>query len=161
MGKVIDKGSKPPDDPIFSEPWSVSAVFRPTPAEQETPEEKVPPRWGWRDLPVDPRQDHFDLRYGTTQSNRQDWLLVALVGPPRDGEFAVEWLVDPNAPAHAEAAESVREELDFYLVELREPDPWAYARYHCSTTSNLYSRVHWSFRTETADPTRQRTSTRS
>ncbi len=36
-------------------------------------------------------------------------------------------------------------ELNFYLVEKGEPDPWAYAKYHCTTASNLYSSVHWSY----------------
>ena len=45
----------------------------------------------------------------------------------------------------AEMEAAVRRELDFYLVELGEKDPFAYARYHCGTAANLYSRVHWSF----------------
>jgi hypothetical protein len=36
-------------------------------------------------------------------------------------------------------------ELDFYLVEKLERDPWAYAVYHCGTGANMYSRVHWSY----------------
>ena len=42
--------------------------------------------------------------------------------------------------------EEVHRELRYYPdypVELGEPDPWLYARYHCGTTSNWYSRVHW------------------
>jgi hypothetical protein len=35
--------------------------------------------------------------------------------------------------------------LDFYLVERRERNPWAYAIYHCGTGSNMYSKVHWSY----------------
>ncbi|MFH0818047.1 MAG: hypothetical protein V1909_05450, partial [Candidatus Micrarchaeota archaeon] len=38
-----------------------------------------------------------------------------------------------------------RYELDFYLVEKDEPDPWAYALYHCNTGANMFSRVHWSY----------------
>jgi hypothetical protein len=38
-----------------------------------------------------------------------------------------------------------REELDFYLVEKNEADPWAYAVYHCNTGTNLYSLIHWSY----------------
>jgi hypothetical protein len=37
-------------------------------------------------------------------------------------------------------------ELDFYLIELNEPDAWKYAMYHCWSTCNLYSRVRWDLR---------------
>lgn len=36
----------------------------------------------------------------------------------------------------------IETQLDFYLVELREPDPWAYAIYHFRTAANVYSRVY-------------------
>ena len=38
--------------------------------------------------------------------------------------------------ASQEATDAVRKQLDFYLVELGEADPWGYARYHCTTVSN-------------------------
>ncbi len=38
-----------------------------------------------------------------------------------------------------------RKSLDFYLVGLNKPDPWAYAIYHCNTAANMYSEVHWSY----------------
>jgi hypothetical protein len=44
----------------------------------------------------------------------------------------------------AEALDAVRRELDFYLVELGEPDRWAYAVYHCGQGANPYSKVYWS-----------------
>jgi len=37
----------------------------------------------------------------------------------------------------------VTRELNFYLIEKGEDNPWAYAKYHCSTASNIYSSVHW------------------
>lgn len=36
-------------------------------------------------------------------------------------------------------------ELNFYLVEKGEKDPWQYAIYHCGTASNIYSDVHWGY----------------
>ena len=39
----------------------------------------------------------------------------------------------------------VRKEIKYYLVELGEPDPWAYAIYHCETMANAYSSVHWAY----------------
>jgi hypothetical protein len=40
---------------------------------------------------------------------------------------------------------AAKKELDFYLVEKGEMNPWAYAQYHCSTAANMYSTVHWSY----------------
>jgi hypothetical protein len=57
--------------------------------------------------------------------------------------FAVEWLVKQDSLAHQAMLADARRELDFYLVEKHEPDPWAYACYHCNTGANMYSRVHW------------------
>jgi hypothetical protein len=37
----------------------------------------------------------------------------------------------------------VKKELLYYLIELEEPDPWLYAKYHCTTALNWYSMVHW------------------
>jgi hypothetical protein len=72
---------------------------------------------------------------------------VALVGPAREGGFMVEFLLDPAGGTDAaEAVRKARKELDRYLLELKEPDPWAYAVYHCGTASNLYSSIHWEHR---------------
>jgi hypothetical protein len=38
---------------------------------------------------------------------------------------------------------AARKDIDFYLVEKGEANPWAYAKYHCSTAANIYSKVHW------------------
>ena len=60
--------------------------------------------------------------------------------------FLVEFLLDPTAGVEAgEAIELARKELDFYLVELNEPDPWEYAIYHCGTSANVYSQIHWGY----------------
>ena len=36
-------------------------------------------------------------------------------------------------------------ELDFYLIQKREPDPWGYAKYHCRTGANMYSKICWAY----------------
>jgi len=44
--------------------------------------------------------------------------------------------------------EEVRRELNFFLKEIAQEgnvDPWHYAKYHCSTASNIYSNIHWSY----------------
>jgi hypothetical protein len=69
---------------------------------------------------------------------------VAVVGPPEDKTFPVEFL-DQRAAEEvpADVLDAVRKELDFFLVELREPNPWAYAHYHCGTMANAMSSVQW------------------
>lgn len=106
-----------------------------------------PKAWQWRPGVVDRRQAHFELRYGSaTEGGWDNWLPVALVGPPREGVFPVQLLPLDNSGPHEDSLRSkVTRELDFYLVEKGESDPWAYAQYHCGTAANVYSSVHWSF----------------
>ena len=95
--------------------------------------------WRWIDEPVDQTRDHLRLAHDNCDS------LVAFVGEPSGGTFPVQFLLDddPADPARHAALEDVRRELDFYLLDVGRPDPWAYAHYHCGTTSNVYSRTHW------------------
>ena len=71
---------------------------------------------------------------------------IARVAPAADGAFVVEFLVadDPLDSAAQRMLSEARRELDFYLLEVGGPDPWAYAIYHCGTAANLYSSLHWS-----------------
>jgi hypothetical protein len=66
--------------------------------------------------------------------------VVAIVGPPINRAFPVLLLSDDPR-----VMDDVRRDLELYLVELGKPDPWAYARYHCTTLANAYSAVHWSY----------------
>ncbi len=87
---------------------------------------------------MDSSGEHMRLCFG------EDWIPVALLAPTGDGRYAAEFLLDPAAGSEAaEAVRKARKALDFYLVELNEPDPCACAIYHCGTTSNLYSSIHW------------------
>jgi hypothetical protein len=70
---------------------------------------------------------------------------VALVGPPTPGVVKAQFLLERDNQKNAEAISDAEKEIQYYLFELREPDPWAYAQYHCGTTSNALSTVHWSF----------------
>ena len=74
--------------------------------------------------------------------------LVARVAPGQGkGQFVVEFVAPPAVSQHTPAVlAAVREELDFFLVEKDEPNPWAYAKYHCGTVSNMYGEVHWALR---------------
>jgi hypothetical protein len=82
---------------------------------------------------VDLRLDHIELIYGENKDP------VARVGPRSRNTFVYELLID-----NTEIVSSVMKELNYYLIELNEEDPWLYAQYHCTTASNiLYSKVHW------------------
>jgi len=111
---------------------------------------------------VDMSRDHFELRYGSADdSDWGKWLSVARVGPPTESTFAVEWILDRADSVHPEAASAVAKELDFYLVTKGEADPWVYAQYHCGTSANLYSHVHWVFHEGAKAPLRRRRTTRA
>lgn len=72
-------------------------------------------------------------------------MAVALVAKSVGNTFVVEFL----RPSELDQEEyeriklAVTKELNFYLVEKGEKDPWQYAMYHCGTASNIYSDVHW------------------
>jgi hypothetical protein len=104
--------------------------------------------WSWREGSVDRRRDHLVLSHDAFKSP------LAVVGPAVEGVFPVELteVRSVSDPDLGKALEAARRELDFYLVELSEPDPWAYAIYHCRTMSNVYSSIHWSWHPANESP---------
>ncbi len=104
------------------------------------------PQWRWQDGSVDRDKEHIELRYGDAAKQRsKDWCPVALIGKPDNHVFPVAWLIDADRTDRRRMIAAVRKDLDFYLLQLREPDPWRYAQYHCNTSANMYSKVHWSY----------------
>ena len=101
-------------------------------------------QWNWILEVVDTGKEHIKITYGKiTEDVLQP---VALVAPGRDKTFLVQFLMDKNKDGKTkEMVEDICGELDFFLVEKGGEDPWAYAKYHCGTASNLYSRVHWNY----------------
>lgn len=98
--------------------------------------------WKWVFGTVDTDEDHIKIRYG------DDPEPVALVAPGEGKTFMVQSLLNQLNlfdKSEEELPDDVRRELDFYLVELGEEDPWAYAIYHCTTAANIYSDVHWGY----------------
>lgn len=89
---------------------------------------------------VDRDSEHMRLSVGQVDGPLN---LVALVAKAADGTFIVEDVPDPDVTDTDRKA--VQDELRFYLIEKREPDPWKYAKYHAGTMSNVYSHVHWSW----------------
>lgn len=99
--------------------------------------------WRWQEGPVDQHQTHLQIRYVPNLKDPEAAYLVALVSSPNDHRFTVEF-VPQNVPATLNSGailDEVKRELNFYLIEKDEADPWKYARYHCTTASNLYSQV--------------------
>jgi hypothetical protein len=95
---------------------------------------------------VDRTKEHLELRYGSAEDHGWDeWTPVAVIGPPADGAVKVQFLVDRSDPSNADAVSYAAREIQFYLIDKGEPNPWAYAKYHCGTSANVYSKVHWSF----------------
>jgi len=104
------------------------------------------PQWRWEDGAVDERTEHIELRHGDAATTPyENWLPIARIGEPRHCVFPVQWLVTPDSAESQAVLADARRELDFYLVEKGERDPWVYAQYHCNTGANMYSRVHWSY----------------
>jgi hypothetical protein len=91
----------------------------------------------WTEGTIDLGNEHILLSWGPLDDARP----IARVAPAEAHAFTVQFIVDKSG--HAAAVAAVTEELNFYFIENREPNPWSYARYHCNSASNLYSSVHW------------------
>jgi hypothetical protein len=99
----------------------------------------------WEPGRIDRSGEYFELSALTGgQDNGDNESPIAAVGAPHEGVVRVEILVE-RSESNAALIAKVKREISFYLLELNESDPWAYAQYHCGTASNIYSDVHWSF----------------
>jgi hypothetical protein len=99
----------------------------------------------WQEGSVNRSEEHFELRSGSAENDGWDeWVPVAVIGTPKAGAVIVQFLANPT-DTNAAVIRKVISEIQFYLLEVGKPDPWEYAKYHCGTSSNVYSDVHWSF----------------
>jgi hypothetical protein len=87
----------------------------------------------WHRGQIDKAREHIELLWA------KDGSVICKVQPESNNSFAVQF-EDGINKRRTKAAEK---ELDFYLIELNELDSWKYAKYHCWSTCNLYSRVRW------------------
>lgn len=102
--------------------------------------------WCWKMGVVNTSEEHIEIRYGSADDSGWDqWTPVALVSSPKQHTFTVQFLIEAQTLNESEMISAVKSELDFYLVEKSEKNPWIYVRYHCGTCANVYSKVHWSF----------------
>ncbi len=100
----------------------------------------------WIEGSVNRSKEHFELCYTYVQQNGESQCVpIAVVGQPDAGIINVEFLLSPDKANAATVLRKVKEEISYYFIELDEADPWIYAQYNCSTASNIYSSVHWSF----------------
>ena len=103
-------------------------------------------RWRWTEGTVKTDEEHVQICYGGMPDS--DWERlpkIVLLSPPQEKIFTVQFLLIPTGKKENDMIREVRRELDFFLLEKKEENPWAYARYHCGTAANFYSKVHWSF----------------
>ena len=105
--------------------------------------EKIQKKWCLVEGIVDTNEEYIKITYGAIGDG--DLEPVALVAPDNNKTFTVQYLLkpEPKNEDNQKMLDAVRKELNFYFLELKEKDPWAYACYHCTTAGNLYSDVHW------------------
>jgi len=94
-------------------------------------------------VPID--GEHIEIQYGDFSTEGDAPLTPIARVRPSDGPgaFVVDFIVPEDAADARKMIAAVQEELEFYFIELPNHDPWAYAKYHCGTASNLYGSVHW------------------
>lgn len=92
--------------------------------------------WEWRE---------GQLRHGEGSAGWDAWTLVAIVGREPEGLANVQFVMDKSDTGNSKMLQEAAKELNFYLAELREEDPWRYLQYHCTTMADVYSSAHWSF----------------
>jgi hypothetical protein len=96
----------------------------------------------WSEGLVDKNSEYVEITY----QDKSD--PVALIGKVDGTNFVVQFLINKDQPDNKKILKSVICDVDYYLIEKQEEDPWLYAKYHCTTPSNIYSSVHWSYVSE-------------
>ncbi|MDH4197470.1 MAG: hypothetical protein OEW05_08700 [Candidatus Aminicenantes bacterium] len=95
---------------------------------------------------VDRGKEHIQLFYGKTPEQSWDeFKPVALLSRPVRNICKVQFVLEKEGEESEAMITAVINELNFYLIDKLEPNPWAYAIYHCSTGANMYSKVHWAY----------------
>jgi protein-tyrosine-phosphatase/phosphohistidine swiveling domain-containing protein len=100
--------------------------------------------WKWIEGVVDKKEEHVEITYSDIRKDEKE-IPIAIVAP---GEhvFVVQFIYqgDQHGTKMQSILKEVTHQLDFFLVEKGDEDPWAYVQYHCTyAAANLYSNVHW------------------
>lgn len=98
----------------------------------------------WHEGPVDRAQEHFEIWMGDFEDSG-DRTMVARVLVTPIGPHTVQFFADNVPPADRTGIfQRLQRNLDFYLVELREPNVLKYMRYHArNSAATVYSEFHW------------------
>jgi len=96
-------------------------------------------KYRWRRGVVNSSSEHIELTCGDKN------IPVARVAPPVDYTFTVEILINEERQINLPNLKSTRASLNLYLVENNEPAQWEYVKRHCSSSSNRFSLVLWSY----------------
>ena len=93
----------------------------------------------WRRGTVDSSLEHIELTCGDKN------IAVARVAPPVDQTFTVEILINEERAINLPTLKAARASLNAHLVEKDEPEPWEYVKRYCSSNSNRFSLVLWTY----------------
>lgn len=85
---------------------------------------------------VDLKFEHFQFTY---EDNPE---VIAVVSRGENDTFVFQFMIEKDE-SNKKIMESVVKELQYYLINKNEDNPWQYAKYHCNTGANIYSNVHW------------------
>lgn len=110
-------------------------------------------KWTWQEGLYDPtidtthKHNWLELHYVPDPENPDTSFTVAYISPPQDEVFTVQLLLKnlPDTVDPGPIAYRIRQELDYFLSDLRERDPEKYLRYYCTTAANIYSRFQWAY----------------
>lgn len=96
----------------------------------------------WTEGVVDTKKEYIGLCYRNLKEP------FAYVAPKTKNNIVVQFLISPDDGNKAKRILfDICKQLDLYLIEHGPTsifgDAWEYVKYHCSTTSNVYSNVHW------------------
>ena len=96
-------------------------------------------KYRWRRGTVSASSEHIELTCGDKN------IPVARVAPPVDNTFTVEILINEERAINLPTLKAARASLNLYLAEREEPDQWEFVKRHCSSSSNRFSLVLWSY----------------
>jgi hypothetical protein len=87
-------------------------------------------KFSWVEALVDKKTEHLELTYKDNSDP------VALIGKGNGINFIVQFLINKEQPENKEILRAVSRDIDYYLIEKREDNPWNYAKYHCTSGAN-------------------------
>jgi hypothetical protein len=94
--------------------------------------------------------NHFEIYSNDKNNENSQGFLVGKVSQIIPGSkycFSYEFDEMNNIPEKEvmEAKKQMNRELNLFFIEERPLPAWEYAKYHCSTASNLYSNIRWTY----------------